>query len=298
MKTVPISMSAMLATNQLTLARCVKIVLRDGTELGFTDHDRDLTVALSNDQYEPLTYQSGHGIIVGDLSLALGLDSDNGEMSFPFGDLISRTAVLSRRFNQARCYIFDVNWDHPSPEPLELMAGIIAEARPERHMVVFEIRSQADFWNVTVGRLLSPMCSADFGDEQCGATPVDTLATIETVLSNMRFTIDLTGYADNHWVFGTANFLSGGLAGTWPFEVVDFNGTSREVEVLAPMPATPEVGDLLYMRNGCSRVKEYPDDLTIPTCATHSNWRRFRGFDRVPGSDRYLRPAIPGGGNQ
>lgn len=286
----------MLGGDQLTLARGIKILLRDGTELGFTDHDRDLVVALENDQYEPLTYLSQHGLIVGDISLALGLDSDNTDASFPINELISREAVLSRRFNQARVYLFDVNWDHYPVEPLELMAGLIAESRIERNMAVFEIRSQADFWGVTVGRLLSPMCSADFGDEHCGVTPDNTLGTVTSVISNMRFEVDLTGYGDDHWRFGTANFISGSLAATWPFEIVAYTSTTGEVEVLSPMPAFAQVGDMLYLQSGCSRVKELPDDPTIPTCATYSNWNRFRGFDRVPGSDRFLRPAIPGSG--
>lgn len=296
MRTAPATIAAMLGTTQLTLSRCLKIVMRDGTELGFTDHDRDLEVALDNDQYGPITYLSGHGMIVGDMSLAIGLDSDNTEASFPINELISREAVLARRFHMARAYTFEADWTQAAPEPLELMAGYIAEARPERNMAVFEIRSQADRWNTTIGRILSPRCTATFGDAQCGATPTNFPTQVVEVLSNMRFRVDIAAdLSDDFFRYGEAEFTSGGLAATWPYEVVAFDGYTQEVEVLSPMPGFPEVGDQLLLRDGCSRLKA-STDTSIQTCLTHNNVRRFRGFDQVPGSDRYLRFPVPGTG--
>ena len=302
MRTAPATIDAMLdqstaRDHSLTLARCVKIVLRDGTEMGFTDHDRDLVVPVSNDSYEPLTYRAGHGLIVGDLDLALGLDADSTEFSAPINELISREAVLARRFNHAKTYIFDVDWTLDEPLPLELMGGSIADSRNERHMAVFEIRSLNDYWNVTVGSLLTPRCRADFGDVKCGVTPVNRLVAVSQVISTMRFAVDIAeDIADDFYRFGEAEFLTGDLAGTWPYEIVAFDSYTHEVETLSPMPGFPEVGDQLFLRNGCSKVKELPADPTVPTCATYQNWRRFRGFDQVPGSDRFLRFPVPGNG--
>lgn len=291
------SITTMLGTTQLTLARCVKLVLRDGTELGFTDHDRDLVVPMASDFYDPVTYLAGHGLIVGDITLAVGLDSDNTEAKFPINEMISRAHVLSRRFNHADVYLFDVDWTQSVPEPLEIMKGHVADSRAERNAAVFEIRSSADYWNTVVGRLLSPRCTADFGDAQCGATPVNTACAVLQAISNMRFIVDIAAdLADDYFRFGEAEFLTGDLAGTWPFEVVAYDGYTQEVEVLSPMPGTPVAGDQLLLRNGCSRVKS-SDDATVPTCLTHNNVRRFRGFDRVPGTDRYLRVPIPGSGS-
>lgn len=293
MRNAPVSIDAMLGTTVLTLSRCAKIVLRDGSEFGFTDHDESMRVVLPNDFYEPLLYRAGHGMIVGDTNLRLGLDADNTEISIPINEMISRGKVLSRRFHMAKVYTFDVDWTQPTPEPMKIMAGYIAEARPENNMAVFEVRSQADRWNTVIGHLASPRCNAVFGDVRCGATPTNTPATVTDVLSDMRFLVNLSGFADDHWRFGEAEFLTGELAGTHPYEIVGFDGYESEVEVLSPMPGFPAVGDTLFLRNGCSNVK-FTDDPLIPTCATHNNQRRFRGLDQLPGTDRFVRFPIPG----
>lgn len=295
MRTAPPSIATMLGTTQLTLTRCAKIVLRDGTEMGFCDHDKDLVIPVENDQYGPLTYEAGHGIIVGDTDLQIGLEADNTEASFPIADVITRPNILSRRFHMAKVYTFDADWTQAVPLPLKIMAGHVAMARPERNVAVFEIRSQADFWNTVIGRLASPRCSADFGDEQCGATPINYACTVTDAISNMRFKVDLADVLpEDYFRFGEVEFLDGELGGTWPYEIVAYNASTKEVEVLSPMPGFPAVGDQLFLRNGCSKLKFFEDDLTIPTCATHQNQRRFRGLDQLPGSDRFLRFPIPG----
>jgi hypothetical protein len=97
----------MLGTTQLTLARCVKIVLRDGTELGFTDHDRDLVVPLDgSDLYDPVTYRAGFGMIVGDMTLAVGPRGRQHRGQLPDSRADHPANVLSRRFGMADCYLF------------------------------------------------------------------------------------------------------------------------------------------------------------------------------------------------
>jgi uncharacterized phage protein (TIGR02218 family) len=297
MRDAPASIATMLGTTELTLARCFKIVLRDGTELGLTDHDESLVVPLDNDFYGPITYSAGHGVIVGDIEITVGLESDNTETSIPFGEMVRREAVLARRFHMADVYIFDVDWTQDSPEPLEIIAGYIAEARTERNMAVFEIRSQADRWNTVIGSLAAPRCKATFGDRLCGATPTNYATSVIDALSNMRFLVDVASMnlIDDFFRFGEVEFLTGDLAGTWPFEVIAYDGYTGEVEVLSPMPGLPAFGDQLLLKTGCSRIKE-SDDPTVPTCFTNNNVTRFRGLDQLPGTDRYLRWPIPGEG--
>lgn len=293
-RVLPDSVQDMADVRTFTLARGLKVVLRDGAELGWTDHDKPLTVALANDAYEPVEYQPG-GIIMGDLDLSCSLEADNIEIRLPIDDTVTRAATLARRFSHADAYLFDCDWTQDVPEATPLLKGQIAEARVERSMAVFQIRGLSDYWNVVVGRLLSPRCSADFGDAQCGATPENRAVSVLQAISNMRFLIDIAeNLADDFFRFGEVEFLTGDLGSTWPYEVVAFDGYTGEVEVLSPMPGMPEAGDQLLIRNGCSRLKR-SDDASIPTCATYNNVRRFRGFDRVPGSDRFLQVPTPGG---
>lgn len=296
MRDAPASIETMLGTTQLTLARCIKFVLRDGFEIGFTDHDEDLIVPLSTDISGATTYRAGVSMMVGDMNIAIGLQADNTEVRFPWGELISRANTLSRRFHMAKAYAFDVDWTQTGASllPLELMAGYVADASPQNNMGVFEIRSNADRWNATVGRIAAPRCTADFGDAQCGAAVTSYPSVVVESISNMRFRIDLPqNLADDFFRFGTVEFVTGALAGTWPYEIVAFDGYSQEIEVLSPMPGFCAVADQVIVKDGCSRVKK-ADDPTVPTCLTHNNVLRFRGLDQLPGTDRYVRFPIPG----
>lgn len=287
MRDLPASIDAQLATNEHTLARCVRINLRDGSVLAFCDHDEDLVV-------DGITYAAGGGLLIGDIDLAAGLDADNTEVRLPVSETLTRARVLGRRYNQAEVFVFDCDWTADTPEEAELLAGKITEGSLEGQMAVFEVRSAADLFNIVIGSILTPRCRADFGDEQCGVAKFDEPAVVLTVESSVRFTVDL-GYdpGDSYFRFGEIEFTSGELEGVPPSEILQYDGSAGLLELIEPLPALPEVGDELNMRQGCSRLKS-SSDPELPTCAYWANVTRFRGFDRVPGSDIYLRLPVPG----
>lgn len=294
MRDAPASVETMLAGNALTLARCVKLRLRDGTELGFTDLDENVTVSLDDDTGYPVEYEAGRGVIGGDIQLNTRMESDNSDLKIPIGPLVTRAAVLGRRFNQATVWIFDIDHTQDEPEPTPLLKGTITDGRVEEGMAVFEVRSQADFWNLTIGSVLSPRCRADFGDTQCGVALVWITTTVTAVATSMDLTLDIaTDYADDYFRYGAIEFLTGELAGLPEMEIVSSNGTTGAVEAFTPLATIPEVGDSVRIRRGCSRVKSSTDP-SIPTCLSYDNVLRFRGFDRVPGSDVYLKIPVPG----
>lgn len=290
MKVIPSSVAAVIAglpASSFTLAKCLRLVLRDGTTYGFTDHDQALVV-------DGVTYQPGEGLIPGDMDLSTGFNAGNVEIAIPVGTLVTRAAVLGRRFNHADAYFFDVDWSVANPDVIEWAKGQINDARIDGDMAVFEVRSQSDYWNVTIGEVLSPRCAADFGDFRCKLAKVAIAATITAVESSLRFTVNLgTTYGVNWFRFGTAQFTSGVLAGVWPMDIVAYDGAGA-VEVFIPMPAAPAIGDTVNIFRGCSRLKEATDP-NIATCVGYSNVVNFRGYDRVPGSDVYLRFPLPTG---
>jgi hypothetical protein len=175
------------------------------------------------------------------------------------------------------------------------MAGYVGDARPERNVAVFEIRSQADRWNTTIGRLLNPALQRRLRRRpSAGKTPTVYATTVVEAISATcgsgsacRTTSPTTSSA-------TARPSSPRALG---FDVAVRDRRLRRLPAggrgLSPMPGFPEVGDTVLLRNGCSRVKK-ADDPTVPTCLTHDNVLRFRGFDQVPGTDRFVRFPIPG----
>jgi uncharacterized phage protein (TIGR02218 family) len=278
-----------------TLARCMTVELRDGTVIGMSDHDAPLSVEVPG--LGPVIQRPNAGLVIGDVQISVTLDSGNTDVTCPLSAYVGRTQVVGRRFNHALVWAFEADWSLAVPViSTEIMKGLIAEARVEEAVAVFEVRDNNDFWNVSIGSVLTPRCRADFGDALCGKTREEVAATITAVESSMVFTTSLGGaYPSEHFRFGDCVFTSGGLDGVWPIEIVAFDGATGEVELLVPLPEAPEVGDELVLHDGCSRLK-VSTDATIPTCFTHANVPRFRGFDQVPGSDTFIKVAAPGGG--
>jgi hypothetical protein len=81
--------------------------------------------------------------------------------------------------------------------------------------------------------------------------------------------------ADDFFRFGTVEFTTGDAGGTWPFEVVAFDGYTAGGRGPQPHAGIRPVGDAVLLRDGCSRVKK-ADDPTGPD---------------VP--DAQQRPALP-----
>lgn len=290
---LPASIQAQFATDNSKLARCVKLQLRDGTVYGFTDHDEDLEVDIG-DGGGSVVYRSDFGLVTNDVDIAVGFEASSTEIEIPVKDTITRAKILGRQFNQAWVWVFDVDWSNSYKEPAATMKGWIADVSMQKHSAVLEIRSLQDYFNLVIGRILSPRCTATFGDTQCGVARVDNLCSVTEVISTMEFKVDLAGtLSDGYFRFGSADFINGELEFLWEVEVFDYVDADGLVTLLAPMPALPRVGDVLILRQGCTNVKSSTDG-SLPTCSTYNNVERFRGFDRVPGSDAYYRVPIPG----
>ena len=293
MRYVPSSIAAQFASDHGKLSRGVALLLRDGTLLGFTDHDVDTDIYIEGDL---VTLRADLGVASSDLSLQVGLDSSTVEITRPIGSTATRTDVKGRRFNQATVWVFDHDWSAMVPDPMPLMKGRVSDAWVRNQMIVLECRSLGDRFNEVIGSLLAPRCRATFADAQCGKTKIEVPAVVTSVINSMEFTTDLAGtLSDGYFRFGECRFTTGNLSNVWALEVYDYFDATGNVEVLEPFPQAPEIGDQLLLSQGCSNLKA-SDIVGMPTCLSYANVVNFRGFDQVPGSDIYLRVPIPGEG--
>jgi len=293
MRDAPASVDTMLTGDRFTLATCVKFGLRGGVELGFTDLDEGFNFLLGGDVNSNVFYSSEQGMVIGDIVQGVGLDSGNFEIQIPIGGEVTAEAVYGRRFNKADVWVFDVDHQNITDERVEVTKGWVADARVHQNKAVFEVRTLTDAYNIVIGRVASPRCSADFGDTQCGVAKNWIDATVTLVEDSVKFYIDLAGLYDNGaFRFGEVDFVTGELADAWEFEVYNYTGNSGLVELFVPAPVAPTVGDTLRIAAGCSRLKTATDPLT-PTCQSYDNVTRFRGFDRIPGTDSYARINTP-----
>jgi uncharacterized phage protein (TIGR02218 family) len=276
---------------------CVRIETRRGDVLTFTDHDKSLTFTLPDaaaDYDEEYTPQ--RGIMTSEIVQSSGLDVDSAELILPISATLTAAQVLGKKFSGARCWIFDVDWRDPDAGQIRYLGGTIAEAKLEGRRAILECRNQFDSYNQSIGRVLAPYCTADFGDGQCGLARTAYSTTILDVIDDFNFYVDLEGvHADDFFNLGTIGFGSGELAGIEEIEIFDYVGASGLIQLYIPCPQAPAIGDSVTLYRGCSKLKS-SEDASLPTCLSYSNVLNFRGFDRVPGSDTYLKVPVPGSG--
>lgn len=292
-RTLGAGLIAHLATKKARLSRCVLFDLRDGTSLGITDHDQDLTVSLGSSPSQ--LFRSDVGAIPSAISLSIGLDSDSFEVTGPLGDTVTRAAVKGGRYLRARARLFDVNWSDTS-QIARIMAGKVAETKIEGGAFTFSVRSSVDALNETIGRILSPQCSNEFGvydppHSRCQATPTVYSAQIVAVTDDLRFQVAWTSSpapdAAADVRNGKVTFTSGELAGTLPVEVFNLSGSPLDtIEVYQPLADLPAIGDLLTVEEGCDKLRT--------TCKLKDQMVWFAGFPDVVGTDAYVKFPNPG----
>lgn len=272
--------------------RCklLRLDLKDGTKLGFTDHDLSLSYDLG-DGAGSITYRPDLGMQVSNVQTGIGLDAGNFEVTFPVSispNPTTREAFLGGRFNRAETRLFEVIWSNLAAGERKFMLGNCGEWRVEGDKAIAEVRDERDRLNQTVGRQLQNQCDADYADQvQCFATPTEITGTVTAVTDAMRFTVSFTGtYADNFFNRGQVKGLTGGNAGlvapiwTWT--------AAGAVELVFPLVEAPLVGDTFTVRDGCERTRA--------ACMAHGQILNMRGFPEVPGVQA-LKPAIPAQGS-
>lgn len=273
--------------------RCDMLLLdlEDGTSIGITDHSADLDFDIGDGL---VTYDAGTGVLASDVAMSCGLDADNYEVRGPVGDVVTLAAILGGRFNRARARLFQVNWNSLTDGAIPILSGNVSEARIEGGEFVMAIRSDVDRFNQTVGRTITNQCPWDFADGiNCHATATSITGTVTSVVNAMHFTVSFAGsYIDALFNKGTAQFLTGTMAGTKPIEIETWYATG-EIILFTPAVDVPAVGDTMTIKNGCSKARSGPNG-----CISHNAILDFGGYPEIPGSDQALRAAIPGQGDQ
>lgn len=324
------SLSTHLAGTAHTRANMLLLGLRDGTFIGITDHDREISYNLTEAAAGTITYSAKSGIFPSDVALSVGMDADNFEVTGPiggpisFGELllsgdmtdgddklllagdmqpgtdvltiaqeVTLASMLGGRFNRAQAWLFQLNWKDTAAGKIPVICGNVAEIRIQGSKFLLQIRSDVDRLNQVIGRLISPYCDADFGDTRCGATPEEVVGTVTSVTSALQFTVSFAGsYVNDFFNFGTVIPLTGDLVGTDPVEIWDWT-SGGAITLFTELTAAPVVGDTFTIRQGCYNPAT-GDSKTRLACMHFDNILNFRGFPEVPGTDQVLRVQVPG----
>ncbi len=268
---------AHLQTGITSTCRAWALERKDGTIMGFTDHDGPLT-------FDGITFRADTGLSALAIQQSTGLSVDNTEALGALSDVsIREEDIEAGRYDGAEIRAWLVNWQDVRQRHLQFR-GTIGELRRSGGAFEAELRGLTEALNRPLGRVYQKPCSAVLGDEAC-RFKVDTLGYSKElvaveIIERRAFRFAEFGGFDADWFqHGRLIVKSGsalGLSGLVKRDYVE--GAERIIELWHPLRADVRVGDLLRLESGC--------DKRAVTCRLKfQNFYNFQGFPDIPGDD-------------
>ncbi|MBX3508929.1 MAG: DUF2163 domain-containing protein [Parvibaculum sp.] len=278
MRTIAPGLAAHLAAGTTTLAWCWKLTRRDGTVLGFTEHDRDLT-------FGGVTYEAAAGFTASAMESTSGLMPGNLDVAGALTSAhLDEGDLAAGLYDDAEFEIWRVNW-RDLGQRLLMRKGNLGEVSRSGAAFTAELRGLAHRLNQPVGRLYQYGCDADFCDARCGlsASAWTVAATAASVTADREIlAAGLAAFPGGYFTRGKLTFTSGANEGA--VMEVKAHGAGGRIELwrAAARPVAP--GDTLELLAGC--------DKQFATCRDRfANALNFRGFPHMPGNDFVLASA-------
>ncbi|MCI5073493.1 DUF2163 domain-containing protein [Oricola sp.] len=284
MTALPQALRDHLAQAVTTVCFCWILRRTDGVVLGFTDHDRALTV--DGVACEPAT-----GFVAGAIESGLGLAGDTAEVAGALSsEAITDADIEAGRYDGAAVEQYLVNWSAPDQAGL-LKRHVIGEIRRTDGAFRVELRSLSARFDERRGRLFLRRCDADLGDGRCGfdtgAPGFSASGSVVAVAGGELTVTGLAGFDDGWFLHGQLTWTSGarqGRAATVAAMRADAVDGRHVLSLFEPGMAGIGAGDAFTLAAGC--------DKRFETCrAKFSNGINFRGFPHVPGNDVALNYA-------
>ena len=161
MKTVPSALVARIESGAARLAHVWLLTRRDDQQLGFTDHDRDLThdgvTCRAASGWTAGAADAGLGFAPGSASATGGLDSDALTDADIASGLYDGCVIECRR----------VDWSEPTLF-VSLWSGTITRLKRDGAAFTAEIEGPLAALDRVAGRTFGRLCDANLGDGRCG----------------------------------------------------------------------------------------------------------------------------------
>jgi len=275
-------MQAHLASGVTTLCRAWAVTRVDGTQLGFTDHDGDLT-------FDGIVFRADTGLTALVLQQGTGLSVDNTEAMGALSDgAITEADVNAGRYDGAEVRCWLVNWADVAQRALQFR-GSIGELRRTGGAFEAELLGLTDQLNRPMGRVYQRPCAAVLGDGVCRKDLTEAGYQAEVVVTGIEANVlwfeTVPGFDDSWFQRGVLEVLTGEAAGLKGMIKQDVQGASgREITLWSVLGAQVAVGDSVRLTAGC--------DKRMETCRfKFNNLANFQGFPDIPGNDWTV--AIP-----
>lgn len=281
MRDLPPAFAAHLAGGVTTLCRCWALRRRDGTALGFTDHDRDLSFA-------GIVFAARSGLEAAEASAELGFAVSGGDVAGALTALgLTEPDIAGGLYDGAGVETWLVDWTEPATRLL-LDLGTIGEIRREGDGFVAELRGIADRLDAERGRTFRATCDAVLGDARCrvALAAFRTTGSVAAIPEPATLRTALAGaFPDGFFSGGQLTWTGGanaGLAADLRLQIGDL------IELWEAPARAVAPGDAFDLIAGC--------DKRLATCREKfANAVNHQGFPHLPGNDFVARTA-PGEG--
>lgn len=301
MKTLSAELEAHYTQQSTTIATCWKATLRNGTIMGFTQHDCDINGSDIAGLADGVIYLARGGYTRSDIASNTNLDIDNNDIDGLFdSELITEDDLRAGLWDGAEIEIFEVNVDDLSMGRNKIRKGTLGQITAGRQQFHSEMFGMTYVYGVnTICELTQPGCRAKFGDQRCGldleGSPTILVGTgSPTILVPITYTGDVDTFdwdavkifdaartqENGFFNFGKVTFTSGLNSGL-TFEIRYYLVGVIALQVLPPFTVYP--GDTYRIQRGC--------DKKFPTCKGYGNWKNFRGEPYLQGEDLSLQVA-------
>lgn len=278
-----------LASGVTTVCHAWAITRRDGTVMGFTDHDLPLF-------FDGIGFLADSGLSASQVHKGTGLSVDNAEaMGALSADAINAEDIDAGRYDGAEVLAWLVNWAAVDERQI-VFRGTIGEMTRAGGAFRAELRGVSDVLNQPMGRVYQKPCAAVLGDVHCGVDLSQNTLRFETsaidVSHAQRFSLaPLSGVAEGWFTRGTLTVLDGIAEGlSAPIKSDTSEGGIRLIELWAPLHLSPEPFAALRLVAGC--------DKRFATCrAKFANAINFQGFPDIPGDDWQMASPANSAGN-
>lgn len=247
MKTIPADL-----LNCGTLVFGVRIVRKDATVLGYTEHDFDQTVNV--DAVDTLLL-GNPGFNIKSLVKTAGLGVNNTDVYINESDDITRIDLLKRKWDGAKVFFFRYNWKLPGSGLIPEVRGSWGNFAPLLGQFKAEFRDIRQALQQNTTWVFQETCRYRLGDVRCGVdltpftfTPVSVTAASA---SAYVFTASTLGQADDYFGEGELTWLTGSNADGPPFKVKSF--AAGVVTLSEAAVGTIQIGDTFTIVAGCRK---------------------------------------------
>lgn len=252
-------LTSLIGSGSATLARAWVATLRDGRRLGFTDHDRDLTV-------DGVTCAAATGAVGSAARQRLGLSVDRLDLRGAIdGEQVTDADVKAGLWRGAAMDVWLVDWraadgDPAAADPWLMDRALVGETRRRGRAWVFELSQRTALLGQRKGDVISTGCPLTLGEPACGVDLGDpdfaSAVVVTAVRDRRRLAVSgLSARPDNWATRGVLTFADapdGGLNAGRSVDVV--RQQAGELALADPLPLAVEAGDEATLTIGCDHT--------------------------------------------